>query len=741
MRPPFCLFLRFILLGLAIVLLVSCASAAPEAPSQVASTVEVAKTAEIGKEVPNVPPPASPPAAEPAQPPVGLQPTSIQPFETAAPAVEQPQATQPAYERATISPLPTASPPVPLPGPTASAPYAGVATPPMEDHIVQVEWPVQMRLGESDVARLLLVPSSKGYLLVSEYPEHDVVTQTLTVQPQSGYELFAVARLDGVGFEISPPGEQTQYLLIEEGLSWRWSITPRQPGRQRLSITLLLRWVPIDSMQRPAREVVAYSRSLDIRVLSYLGLSQAQAMFAGLITLLCGGGLSAFALVIRPRTPSKARLLDFQPPNPELNIELPVGLQLSTEERLLLQSLFQRYGRLVIEQEFLSGYSGARTFLALPIRVDGRADAYTIAKIGERHSIIKEHRNYETFVKDTLPPITARIQRPPVSASTGKNPRLAALQYTFIGEPGHPPASLRKSLLNQPDPALIARLLETFGPNWWLQRRPYTFRLAVEYDRVLPTHLVIEPDDGRGFDLDGRVPFGDLKFKIGDHVVLRNFASAEMRLDGVSLSLQGAPAPGRPPLRVRWLSTRKPEGAAGRIIAMRQSLLRSFVEGCDLFGLPDPLEFLPVMLSETVQASQSTIHGDLNLENILVGPGGMLWLIDFAQTREGHALFDFVHLGAEIVAHIASETVANPQEYLEILHGDPVPSGRHLAGLLSALDQSASRLLFNPSNLREYQLAFALSCLGALKYTNLTLQARHYLYLTAADITSRLGFS
>jgi hypothetical protein len=729
------LLLIFIVLGS--YLLTSCAPSATQAPQQVASTLEVAKTVEIGKEAPSVPPPASPRVEEPAQPVL-----------TEAPAAEAPLATSAAFGQATLSPLPTASPPAPLPSTTPSTPPSDIPTPSAEDYIVQVEWPVQMRLGESDVARLILIPSSKGYLLVTEYPEHEVVTQTLTVQPQSGYELFAVARLDGVGFEISPAGEQIQFLLIEEGLSWRWSITPRQPGRQRLSITLLLRWVPLDTAERPIREIVAYSRALDIRVLSYLGLSQAQAMFAGLITLLCGGGLSAFALVIRPRTPSKSRLLDFQPPNQELSIELPVGLRLSMDERLLLQSLFQRYGRLVIEQEFLSGYSGARTFLTLPIRVDGRADAYTIAKIGERQSILKEHHNYETFVKDTLPPITARIQRPPVSAAASSPrrgvvsplPRLAALQYTFIGEPGHPPGSLRKSLLDHPDPALIARLLETFGPNWWLQRRPYTFRMSVEYDRVLPTHLVIEPDEGTGFELDGRVPFGDLKLKIGDRVLLRNFASAEMRLDGVSLSLQGAPSPGHPPLRVRWLSTRKPEGAIGRIIAMRQSLLRSFVEGCDLYGLPDPLEFLPVILSETVQASQSTIHGDLNLENILVGPGGMLWLIDFAQTREGHALFDFVHLGAEIIAHIAAETVASPQQYLDILNGDPVPSEKNLASLFTVLDQSAARLLFNPSNLREYQLAFALSCVGALKYSNLSLQARHYLYLTAANLTARLGY-
>ena len=53
------------------------------------------------------------------------------------------------------------------------------------------------------------------------------------------------------------------------------------------------------------------------------------------------------------------------------------------------------------------------------------------------------------------------------------------------------PASLRESLLTNPNPALLEKLFDTFGPNWWMQRRPYTFRLAQEYDRMLPAHCVL----------------------------------------------------------------------------------------------------------------------------------------------------------------------------------------------------------------------------------------------------------
>ena len=85
-------------------------------------------------------------------------------------------------------------------------------------------------------------------------------------------------------------------------------------------------------------------------------------------------------------------------------------MELTGEENSLFKALFSRYSRLVIENEFLSGYSGARTFLVLPVKTDGHADAQTIVKIGWRADIQREAENYETFVKDSLPPMTARIQ-------------------------------------------------------------------------------------------------------------------------------------------------------------------------------------------------------------------------------------------------------------------------------------------------------------------------------------------
>lgn len=597
-------------------------------------------------------------------------------------------------------------------------------------HQVHVEWPTEMRLGDSDTVALTLIPSDLGFMVVAEYPEHGTITQTVVVQRLTGYELLAIARLDGPGFELAPQGEQVQYLSENIPISWRWALTPHRGGQQRLALTLGLRWMPPDGAIGLIRESTIYSKSLDVRVHALLGLSRVEALRFGILSLLFGCVLGMVSLAARPqRKPSRFHHKD---PNIGLVIETSQEIQLTLEVGLLLQTLFQRYARVIIEQEFLSGYSGARTLLALPVRDDGRADAYTIAKIGERSAIEREYENYEVYVKDTLPPITARIQHPPVITRRSETQGLAALQYTFIGEPGKAPVSLRRALLAEPDADLLRRMMDTFGPNWWLQRRPYVFHAAVEYDRLLPSHLVIAPDRGRAAQLDGRTLSSKLKLQIGDRVQLRRFAAFEPRQDRLSLSLQGFSAPGEPPLRVRWLSTDPPEGRVGKVVATRETLLAQSTVGCSLYGLPDPLPLLPDLLREIVSGCQSIIHGDLNLENLLIGPGRLIWLIDFAATRNGHTLMDFSHLIAEIIAHILAPQIASAEDYITLLSEPSESSYSRLFKLIQTVEEYAGFCYFNPSDSAEFDLSLILTCLGALKHSNLEAHARHFLLLTAA---------
>ena len=178
------------------------------------------------------------------------------------------------------------------------------------------------------------------------------------------------------------------------------------------------------------------------------------------------------------------------------------------------------------------------------------------------------------------------------------------------------------------------------------------------------------------------------------------------------------------------------DGAVGRITATRMTILNDLIDDLDLCGLPDPLTKLNARLAERIQGTESVLHGDLNLENILVGPGGIVWLIDFAQTREGHTLADFAHLQVEIVAHIIAPALGSLRAFVDILQGEK--SATPAFRLLDTLEGIAGRCLFNPARPREYRLALYFSALGALKYSNLNALQRNFLYLYAAVIQAEL---
>ncbi|MDR3576646.1 MAG: phosphotransferase [Anaerolineaceae bacterium] len=636
----------------------------------------------------------------------------------------------PAAPAATTVVTQAAATPTVAPLPTQPAAPALTPTPAVDMRGIELEWPARLRLGESDIIRLSLVPYKDGYAVKAEFPDHQVRSQPLSLKNIPGYTLVGIARLDGVGFDIAPVGDQESTLPLGEEVSWHWTFSGRASGQQRLSVSLTLKWLPEGGLKAPVRDSLAFSRGIDVQVTSFLGLTQPQAMATGILGLFFSGGSFLFAFVFKSRPPRT--VMQSLAPNYSLAIEPKPGLPPVTYvETDLLRTLFHAYSRLVIENEFQSGYSGARSLLVLPVQPGGRVDAYTIVKIGQQDSIQREFDNYELYVKDSLPPITARIQHQPVRSRRANK---AALRYTFIAEPGHLPVSLRQALLQNPDPALLDKLFETFGPQWWMQRQPCVFRLSKEYDRLLPPHYVLEPVRNTAKASAGITEQdspGNVRLNIDDLVEVNRFSTVERRADEVSYTVLGKPVAGQAALRLRWLSPIKPEHGAARVVATRQSLLCGFVDGFDRLGLPDPLNYLDTILNENVLGTQSIIHGDLNLENLLVGPGNFVWLIDFAETRLGHPLFDFAHLASEIISQVLAVQINSPEEYLHRLQeGYP---------LLQKIEAIASRCLFNSSQKREYLLAFYLSNIGALKFTNLTPFKKQLLYLTAASLAQELS--
>jgi hypothetical protein len=117
------------------------------------------------------------------------------------------------------------------------------------------------------------------------------------------------------------------------------------------------------------------------------------------------------------------------------------------------------------------------------------------------------------------------------------------------------------------------------------------------------------------------------------------------------------------------------------------------------------------------------------LENVLVGPGDLVWLIDFAATREGHALFDFARLEAELTTQVVAPLLLRHglglPDFFQVFEGlergiNPGGGPRgEIHEFLATLRRVGRRCLFDPAEGREFLQALILAYLGTLKFSNL----------------------
>jgi hypothetical protein len=626
-----------------------------------------------------------------------------------------------------------------------------------------------MRLGDSDVVRIALIPREGGYVAELEYADHEIETTEVEVPYLPGLALSAVGRLDSAGFDVAPDPEQIQALARGQPAVFRWTIWPRSAGSHRVRMTLSLQWEG-PALGAAVERSRLWEGGFELQVGAPLGLSAPDARRIGILGLLLGGVLVYPLAELNTRRKLdqiRGRRLRHLRPNPALVLEGAAAPRLEREEADLLRAVFARFEKVNVEHEYSSGYSGARTWLLQPIRHDGRTEAHTIVKIGPRDQVQAEYANYTAFVKHTLPPMTARVQDTPVCLRGGSR---AALQYTFVGSPAHAPVSLREFALTKPAAEtgnLIARqLFETFGPTWWLQRKPYAFSLRTEYDRLLPVELVLEPHQGPLDENVLELAEGNIgEFQPGQVLRLRGANVLEVR-------------PGRRTITLGWKSQNREDlhrvrvsaiesghleagdrlaAFTGVVLARRRDLLEAEVR--DMFPsfrpnqgvieiagrrYPNPLNAYENLLRQRIQGTSAVIHGDLNLENILIGPGELMWLIDFAGTREGHTLMDFVRLEVELVTQVCAErfhadrvgvdAFVQALEWTETGRSNGVGVVESTAQLLTAVRGVARRCLRDPEDLSELWMALGLAYLGALKFDSLN-------ELASAPLPKTLAFT
>ena len=134
-----------------------------------------------------------------------------------------------------------------------------------------------------------------------------------------------------------------------------------------------------------------------------------------------------------------------------------------------------------IERRLVGGYTSAAILVVTPVSADGMEDAAVVVKIDDADIILDEAQRYETHVRSSLPPLTARLEEKPTTSETSD---LAGLKYTFIAGMNSSAQDLREAArdLDNLGEWLRRELYPYFGKTWWKQNRPYRFQVWTEYD-------------------------------------------------------------------------------------------------------------------------------------------------------------------------------------------------------------------------------------------------------------------
>jgi hypothetical protein len=160
-----------------------------------------------------------------------------------------------------------------------------------EERWITVEWPPDIKVGDSDVIRLTLDVNKQGYLTPTALVQgHETTGEAVTIPNlYETHYVFAEARLDLAGVEVQPPGEQSEPLLPGEPVTFQWSLRPREVGTFRGTIGLHLRFIPKEGGQESRKSLT--TQLVEVRAVNFLGLGGTTARLLGGLGTLVGSFL------------------------------------------------------------------------------------------------------------------------------------------------------------------------------------------------------------------------------------------------------------------------------------------------------------------------------------------------------------------------------------------------------------------------------------------------------------------
>lgn len=102
------------------------------------------------------------------------------------------------------------------------------------------------------------------------------------------YDIFAIARLDTVGFTYSPMEADSQPVIKGAPITWHWSIKPLDVGQQELNISLRLQFKPKPNNVEPPkdRQIWIYPFTVNVQKPLFDGITGVITAIGGVITLI-----------------------------------------------------------------------------------------------------------------------------------------------------------------------------------------------------------------------------------------------------------------------------------------------------------------------------------------------------------------------------------------------------------------------------------------------------------------------
>jgi hypothetical protein len=451
-------------------------------------------------------------------------------------------------------------------------------------------------------------------------------------------------------------------------------------------------------------------------------------------------------------------------------IRNPRHLELPAQGAAILGRMFPDYQEIVIKDELTAyGLSGGRVYQVHLIRGEAAIELPRAVKIASPSLIRREARAFQEFVRNQWPGIAALDGEPVLLPEHNT----AALCYRMVGGGIFETQSLREYCLEASIEDVLfvleARLFRIMEQVMLRSARiEFERPLSASYDRVLPVNLLIEPVAGPAEGISEQpvlitpdtVPAAGLQ--PGDLVRIEGFVvtDANPTRPSVTLNLPPDRAPNAYRMRLQPIEelaafpvdqaipptlgvvreTRKTRLAAEVAKVMGPDLdpVAGEITLPDGTELPNPLPAVPTILAESRHVRVNFVHGDLNLENILVDPLVRdASLIDFADSRRDHVLLDFFRLETEVLIKLLPVTLAEEKlpadlirPFLERLHmvtaqpGQTAPAPLHPAlerpfAIARAIREAAREGLYDRRDPREYYEGLLLYLLGALKFENL----------------------